>query len=245
MRSSPRSDERAQPARWAGVAAGALSRVHRDERGTISVLTVIILLVFTMILGMIINVGREIDDKIKLQDASDASTYSAGVVVARGMNAVAFTNHLLCEVFGMTAYLREGRDRGAEQMVPDILAAWSKIGPIFSGAEFQKFQDFGPAITEKVPLEQEVVTAFSEMTAIKSQVMLPALEYILGQPESMGGDPGNAFDSPIPAGRGADGAARRPGDDAGDRRPPRTAGPGSPIAGAGGRVLAVAGHGRW
>src|SRR5690606_8112387 len=39
---------------------------------------------------------------------------------------------------------------------------------------------------QKVPLETEVIAAFSEMTAIKAEIMLPVLEYILGEPEPSG-----------------------------------------------------------
>lgn len=163
--------------------------LHADQRGTISMLTLVILFAFVMILGMLINIGKEVDDKVKLQQAADASTYSSGVMLARGMNTIAFTNHLLCEFCSMTAYLREGRDRSSEKMVPDILAAWKKLGPIFARSSFAKFAALGPAISGKVPLEQEIVTSFSEMTAIKSKIILPALEYILGQPENQGGDP--------------------------------------------------------
>ncbi len=166
-----------------------LRRAHADERGTISMMTLVILFIFTILLGMIMNVGREVDDKIRLQNAADAGTYSAGVVLARGMNALAFTNHLEAELFAMTAYFREGRDRNAEKFVPEILAAWSKIAPMFNRATgIPEFQALGPAISAKVPLEQEVVLRFSELTAKKSQIMLPALESILGQP-GQNGDP--------------------------------------------------------
>ena len=63
----------------------ALSRFHADERGSISFATVFAVLLLTMLLGMAINTGRQIDNKVKLQNAADASTYSGGVVLARGM----------------------------------------------------------------------------------------------------------------------------------------------------------------
>jgi hypothetical protein len=165
-------------------------RLHGDQDGTISVLSVVTLLAFTMILGMVMNVGRQVDDKIKLQNAVDAATYSSSVVVARGMNAIAFTNHLLSEIFALTAYMREGRDRSSESFAPEILAAWKKIGPIFAASTFEKFAKLGAAITSKVPLEQELVTTFGNLTALKSQMTLPVLEYILGQPEQPPAGPG-------------------------------------------------------
>lgn len=167
--------------------------LHRDQSGTISILTVLTLLVFTMLMGMLVNIGRQVDDKIKLQNAADAAGYSSGVVIARGMNLIAFTNHMLSEVFAMTAYMREGRDRGSEPQIPEILAAWQEVGQQFvRGAgtlthpALQKFVNAGPAISGKVPLEQTMVDTFSAMTTIKSQLTLPVLEYILGQNEMSG-----------------------------------------------------------
>lgn len=159
--------------------ARQLKTLHRDERGTVSVVTLWTILGLVVLLGMIINVGRHVDDKIRMQNAADAGTYSGGVVLARGMNALSFSNHLLCDVFALTAFMREARDRNAEQLVPDILTAWSRIGPIFSRAQFPKFQRLGPAIMAKVPLEQEAVRSYSEMSYATSELVLPVLEYVL------------------------------------------------------------------
>ena len=60
--------------------------LHRDERGVISILTVFAMLMLTALLGMVMNVGRQVDGKIRMQNAADAAAYSGGVVLARGMN---------------------------------------------------------------------------------------------------------------------------------------------------------------
>lgn len=158
---------------------GLSRRVHRDERGSISIVTVFTLLMFTMILVMIVNVGTHIDDKLKMQNAADASTYSGGVVLARGMNGLAFSNHLISDVFAMTAFLREGRDRNAESFVPQVLGAWNLAGTTLAQAPFPKFADLGAAIVDKVPKEQEAVTAYGELTAAASDISLPVFEHIL------------------------------------------------------------------
>src|SRR5437773_11746284 len=93
--------------------------MHRDESGSISLATVVALLLLTMLLGMVINVGRQIDNKVKLQNTADTATYSGGVLLARGMNSLAYTNHMLTEVFALTAFMREARDRRADQFVPE------------------------------------------------------------------------------------------------------------------------------
>src|SRR5688572_15711413 len=43
-----------------------LHHLHRDERGAISVLTVFVVFMFTIIMAMIVNVGRHIDDKLRM-----------------------------------------------------------------------------------------------------------------------------------------------------------------------------------
>lgn len=154
-------------------------RVHNDERGSISIVTVFTLLMFTMILVMIVNVGTHIDDKLKMQNASDAATYSGGVVLARGMNGLAFSNHLISDVFAMTAFLREGRDRNAESLVPPVLDAWTFAGEALARSQFPKFAELGAAIVDKVSKEQEAVTAYGELTAAASELSLPVFEHIL------------------------------------------------------------------
>ncbi len=159
-------------------------RVHRDERGAISLLSLFAVFMFTILLGQMMNIGRQMDDKLRMQNAADAAAYTGSVGVARGMNAVAFSNHLMCEVFALTAYMREARDRHSDQFVPEILAAWKQVGEQFaSGAQTQKFQGMGQAIVDKVPIEQEMVDAFSEMAFHQSRVTLPVFEYLLIGPD--------------------------------------------------------------
>jgi hypothetical protein len=156
-----------------------LFRLHADERGSISFATVFAMLLLTMLLGMVINTGRQIDSKVKLQHAADAATYSSGIVLARGMNSLAYSNHLLCETMAMTAFLREGRDRHADPLVPEILAAWDRIGPVLERSGFEKFEALGRAIPHETPLEQDMVTAFGDWMDAASELILPVLEEIL------------------------------------------------------------------
>jgi hypothetical protein len=156
-------------------------RLHRSQRGTISILSVFAVLMLTMLLGMVMNVGRHVDGKIRMQNAADAVAYSGAVVVARGLNTLAFTNHLLSEVFALTAFMREARDRNSERYVPAILAAWNEVGPVLARSGFPKFDRLGAAIPLKTPLEQELVRAFSEWGAAASEPILPEMEEILRQ----------------------------------------------------------------
>src|SRR5438067_1692959 len=139
--------------------------LHRDERGSISLATVFALLLLTFLLGMVLNVGRQVDSKVKMQNAADAATYSGGVVLARGMNSLAFSNHLMCEMFALTAIMREARDQHVPPLIPEILAAWDQMAPNLAKAPnsppLDKFQRAGNAIPQKTPLEQEMVRAYS------------------------------------------------------------------------------------
>ena len=153
--------------------------LHRDQRGTISILTVFAAIILTMLLGMVMNVGRHADGKLRMQNAADAAAWSGGAMLARGMNSLAFTNHLLSDIFAMTAFLREARDRNAEQFTPAILDAWEQIGPVFAGSQFPKFAALGRAITAKVPLERELVRSYSDWGAAASERILPLFEEIL------------------------------------------------------------------
>src|SRR5262249_22183589 len=97
---------------FASHLAARLRALPRDERGTISIMSVVTIFSLTLVLGMVINAGRQVDEKIRLQNAADAAAYSGGAVMARGLNALAFSNHLEAEVFALVAYMRAGRDAG-------------------------------------------------------------------------------------------------------------------------------------
>ncbi|MGE5192085.1 MAG: pilus assembly protein TadG-related protein, partial [Deltaproteobacteria bacterium] len=181
MKSSPAAESLRGPLQQ-------LRALSRDERGTISILSVITIFVLTFILGMVINAGREVDEKIRLQNAADAAAYSGGAVIARGLNALAFSNHVEAEVFALVAYLRAGRDAGPGKdpttlnFENSILDAWDKVGGIFAKSSFPKFAAAGPAIQKKVPLEKDIVKKFLTMTELQSKLILGPLESILRGP---------------------------------------------------------------
>src|SRR3990167_9220013 len=158
-----------------------LLRFHRDQQGVMSILSVFAVLMLTALLGMVMNVGRQVDGKIRLQNAADAAAYSGGVVIARGMNTLAFSNHLLFDVFALTAFMREARDQHSDQYISDILNAWKKAGELFQKSSFPKFQQLGKAIVQQAPLEQNLVDAFSAWAKAASEIVLPTLEEILKQ----------------------------------------------------------------
>ena len=163
-------------------------RLHRDERGSISIISVFTALLLTMLLGMVMNVGRQVDGKIRLQNAADAAAYSGGLELTRGMNSLVFTNHLMCEVIAMTAILREASDPAqfpqnngqlSASQVPKILAAWQKGADLLSASAFNKFQKLGVDLRIHLQQEQEFVTVFTQWAAAFSADVLPVLETIL------------------------------------------------------------------
>lgn len=156
-------------------------RLHKDERGTISIVSVFAFLLLAMLLGMVMNVGRQVDNKVRMQNAADAAAYSGSIVVARGMNDLTFTNHLLADVFALTAFMREARDRHSEQLTPEILAKWDEVAPTFQRSQFERFAEMGDAIPVKTQQEREMIEAYSDWAAATSEVVLPTMEEILAE----------------------------------------------------------------
>ena len=153
--------------------------LHGDQRGSISIVSVFALLLLVMLLGMVMNSSRQIDRKVRMQNAADSMTWSSGQVMVRSMNTLAFTNHLMADTFALTAFMREARDRDAETYTSEILANWERIGPFLATSEFPPFADLGEAITEKIPGESAMATTFGGWAAAASEMILPVLEEIL------------------------------------------------------------------
>ncbi|MDA1052768.1 MAG: pilus assembly protein TadG-related protein [Planctomycetota bacterium] len=169
-----------QAGAWERVARRARG-LHRDEGGSLSIVSVFALMMLVLLLGMVMNSSRQVDQKVKLQNAADSATYAGGVVLSRNMNTLAFTNHLLADVFALTAYFREARDRSSESLTPEILNNWQRVAPAFQGSEFPPFDQLGYAIEEKVPGERDMVFTFSEWSYAAAEMMLPVFEEILAQ----------------------------------------------------------------
>ncbi len=165
--------------RWRAKTWKQARSLDHDESGSLSIVSVFALMTLTMLLGMVMNSARQVDQKVKLQNAADSATYAGGVVLSRNMNTLAFTNHLLSDVFALTAYFREARDRSSESLTPPILDNWERVAPAFQGSEFLPFDQLGYAIQEKVPGERDMVFTFSEWSAAASDLMLPVFEDIL------------------------------------------------------------------
>jgi hypothetical protein len=164
---------------WGSRCSARVGGLHGDQRGSISIASVFTLLLLVMLLGMVMNSSRQMDRKVRMQNAADSVAWSSGQVMARSMNTLAFTNHLLADTFALTAFMREGRDRNAEVYVDEIMDNWERIGPFLQTSEFPPFAGLGSAITEKVPAERKMAHAFGEWAAAASEMILPVLEEVL------------------------------------------------------------------
>lgn len=165
--------------RWWTTRRQRLSGLRADQAGSISIASVFALLLLVMLLGMVMNSSRHVDRKVRLQNAADSVAWSGAQVMARGMNGLAFTNHLLSDVFALTAFFREARDRNAQSYTTEILDNWERVGPFMATSEFPPFAGLGQAINEKVPIEREMVATYGDWAAAASEMILPVLEEIL------------------------------------------------------------------
>jgi hypothetical protein len=72
-------------------------RFHRDETGKVTLVAGIIMLAMAVLAGLIGNAGHTVNQKMETQNAADAAAFSSSLWMARGMNAVTATNHMLGE----------------------------------------------------------------------------------------------------------------------------------------------------
>lgn len=81
-----KSRRRGRP-RWSG-----LSRLHSDEGGQITFITVFGAVAFVALLGMVMTTGDQVALKMRMQDAADAAALSGGTWIARGLNITSAFN---------------------------------------------------------------------------------------------------------------------------------------------------------
>ncbi len=92
-----------QLSRMGRYAARVPRAVHREEDGKITLIAMIMMLAMVVLMGLIGNAGHAVNQKIELQNAADAAAFSSALWMARGMNALTATNHLLGEATALCA----------------------------------------------------------------------------------------------------------------------------------------------
>ena len=75
-----------------------LRRFDDNDEGMLSLVNLFIVLGFLILFSAVANVGRTVGRKLETQNAADAVAASAGIEMARGMNAIATANHLIGEL---------------------------------------------------------------------------------------------------------------------------------------------------
>jgi len=81
----------------------AASRFLADESGKISIVSIPVVMLVGMLIAFVVNTGTTVREKIQLQNAADAGASTASLWMARSMNAVTTTNHLIGEATAVLA----------------------------------------------------------------------------------------------------------------------------------------------
>jgi hypothetical protein len=76
-----------------------------DRSGKIALVTLIAILGLLVLAGFVGNVGHIVITKVKSQNAADAIAFSSAQWMARGMNAITATNHLLGEATALVVVI--------------------------------------------------------------------------------------------------------------------------------------------
>ncbi len=93
-----RADQPYRDGRRGRQCTTAWSRVHQDERGSVAIVNVIAVMFCCLLVVWITNIGLVTHQKVEAQNAADAMAYSGTLWLARGMNAVTATNHVIGEM---------------------------------------------------------------------------------------------------------------------------------------------------
>jgi TolA-binding protein len=84
---------------------GRFCRGRAHPAGKITLVTLIAILGLVVLAGFVGNAGHVVTAKVNSQNAADAIAFSTAQWMARGMNAITATNHLLGEVTGIVVVL--------------------------------------------------------------------------------------------------------------------------------------------
>jgi hypothetical protein len=72
-------------------------RLPLDDRGLLSFASLFAILALIVGFALVANIGKTVGQKLEAQNAADAAAAGAAVELARGMNAVTATNHIIGE----------------------------------------------------------------------------------------------------------------------------------------------------
>ncbi|MFK7822063.1 MAG: Tad domain-containing protein [Planctomycetaceae bacterium] len=75
--------------------------IHGEEDGLLTAANAVFMMLCVLLMVYVLNVGHITTKKVDLQNAADASAYSGATYMARGMNAITATNHVIGEMNAM------------------------------------------------------------------------------------------------------------------------------------------------
>jgi len=78
--------------------ASACRDLHEQEGGMVMIISVVAFLFFLLLANLVWNIGWSSTTKMNVQNASDATSYSSALWMARGHNAITATNHMMGEM---------------------------------------------------------------------------------------------------------------------------------------------------
>jgi hypothetical protein len=81
-----------------GVGGEGFAGLHAAEDGMITLVTLCTIIFFLVLASLVINTGLTMNQKIEVQNTADSVAYSSSLCVARGMNLLTATNHLIGEI---------------------------------------------------------------------------------------------------------------------------------------------------
>lgn len=104
-------------------------QLHSDESGVISLLTVFIMLGCTWLLLWVLNSAKQLDSKVRMQNAADTAGQSGVGILARGMNAIAFANQLEADLLAAVAVMQatQGTPAASSPLVSLLLPVFQEI----------------------------------------------------------------------------------------------------------------------
>ena len=133
----------------------------------ITLASIVAVLFFLVLLALVANVGQIVNRKIETQNAADAVAYTGAVWMARGMNSLAATNHLIGELAALVVI---HDSFGGTSLDDDQPFDSGEVQPLNTGLKIasQAADDIGPVPT----IGRHTVTDEDEGGEIHADAML-------------------------------------------------------------------------
>ena len=132
-RSSPLAHP--EPARITKRLHDFCSDLHHNEEGKITLVATIMMLSLVVLAGLIGNAGHSVNQKLETQNAADATAFSTALWMARGMNALTATNHMLGEATALCAIHESLGGPGLDLRIKQDTAENKRLDVTIKGAK--------------------------------------------------------------------------------------------------------------